>query len=103
MARQEIMFSKKEILFWVLALTAGIILAWSCRIDATEVKEKVEVDFYLEEKQKTLGILETYIQLSKINKKKNRETLNKFKKKPIVNLENVESINLHSTYGPRWR
>ena len=37
------MFSKKEILFWVLALTAGIILAWSCRLDATEVKEKVEV------------------------------------------------------------
>tara|TARA_Y100001963_G_C6663980_1_gene391864 strand:- start:100 stop:594 length:495 start_codon:yes stop_codon:yes gene_type:complete len=37
------MFSKREILFWVLALIAGIILAWSCRLDATEVKEKVEV------------------------------------------------------------
>ena len=37
------MFNKKEILFWVITLIMGIILAWSCRLEATEVKEKVEV------------------------------------------------------------
>ena len=55
-------------------------------------------DEYSKEKQKTLGILETYVQLSKINKKKNKEILRKLKGRPSVNLEDVEHINLHSTY-----
>ena len=45
-----------------------------------------------------MGILETYIQLSKINKKKSKETLNNLKKKPILNFDDIENINLHSTY-----
>ncbi len=37
------MFSRKEILFWVMALVIGVILAWSCRLDASEVKEEVKI------------------------------------------------------------
>ena len=34
------MFSRKEILFWVIALVMGVILAWSCRLDAADNSTK---------------------------------------------------------------
>ena len=74
--------------FYSLALTCFIILFSKNLICSEDPKEK----------QKTLGILETYVQLSKTNKSKAKETLNKLKKKPVINLNDIESINLHSTY-----
>ena len=49
------MFSKKEILFWGFAFTVGIMLAWSCRLEAVDIQkleepitkdEKVEKEYY---------------------------------------------------------
>lgn len=37
------MFSKKEISFWVIALILSVMLAWSCRLQASEVEKKIEV------------------------------------------------------------
>ena len=53
---------------------------------------------YPKEKQKTLGILETYVQLSKISRQKKKETLIKLEKKRITNLKDISDIKIHSTY-----
>ena len=45
------MFSKKEILFWIVALIVGVFMAWSCRLQAMDIqkleepiKKKLELD-----------------------------------------------------------
>ena len=37
------MFSKKEILVGVIAAILGMLVAWSCRLEATEIKEEVKI------------------------------------------------------------
>ena len=37
------MFSKKEILVGVIAAILGMLVAWSCRLEATEIKEEVKL------------------------------------------------------------
>ena len=37
------MFSKKEILVGVVAAILCMLVAWSCRLDATEIKEEVKI------------------------------------------------------------
>ena len=37
------MFSKKEILVGVIAAILGMLVAWSCKLDAAEVKEEVKI------------------------------------------------------------
>ena len=43
------MFSKKEILFWVVALIVGVFMAWSCRLQAMDI-QKLEEPLKKEEK-----------------------------------------------------
>ena len=43
------MFSRKEILFWVFAFTVGIMLAWSCRLEAIDI-QKLEEPIQKDEK-----------------------------------------------------
>ncbi len=44
------MFTRKEILFWVFALIIGIVLAWSCRLEAMDI-QKLEEPVKKEEKE----------------------------------------------------
>ena len=37
------MFNKKEIMLWMFVLVVSIMVAWSCRLDAAEVKEEVKI------------------------------------------------------------
>ena len=37
------MFSKKEILVGVVAAILCMLVAWSCRLDASEIKEEVNI------------------------------------------------------------
>ena len=41
------MFSKKEISVWVVALILGVMLSWSCRLQASEKKEEIYPNFLL--------------------------------------------------------
>ena len=36
------MFSKKEILFWIVALIVGVFMAWSCRLQAMDIQKLEE-------------------------------------------------------------
>ena len=36
------MFSKKEILFWIVALIVGVFMAWSCRLEAMDIQKLEE-------------------------------------------------------------
>ena len=74
--------------FYSLALTSFVLI----------LSKNLICNGYSKEKQKTLGILETYVQLSKINKKKNKEILKKLKGKPTVDLNDIDHINIHTTY-----
>ena len=49
------MFSKKEIMIGVLAALAGMILAWSCRLEAGEWNEKPVMCAGKEETEKALN------------------------------------------------